>query len=51
MNEMRHMQLAAASNPRRAAPDDAAQLARLFASVFLSDSVMDWIARVALMRP
>jgi ribosomal protein S18 acetylase RimI-like enzyme len=41
----RHELLAAASNPRRAHPDDAAVLARLFAAAFASDPVFDWIAR------
>ena len=45
MSEDRHELLAAASNPRRATPEDARTLARLFAAAFFADPVMDWIAR------
>ncbi len=45
MTDARHEHLAAASKPRRASADDAAQLARLFAAAFQADPVMDWIAR------
>ena len=45
MDGDRHILLSAASHPRRARPDDAALLARLFAAAFASDPVFDWIAR------
>lgn len=45
MSEDRHVLLQAASNPRRAKPEDARTLARLLTSAFLADPVMDWIAR------
>lgn len=45
MNDERQALLARASNPRRATPNDASSLARLFASAFLSDPVFAWIAR------
>ncbi len=41
----RHTRLAAASAPRRASSADAGELARLFSSAFVTDPVMDWIAR------
>lgn len=41
----RHTRLAGAASPRRASTADAAALARLFAAAFLTDPVMDWIAR------
>lgn len=40
-----HRALAAASNPRRATAEDAENLSHLFASAFMSDPVMNWIAR------
>jgi GNAT superfamily N-acetyltransferase len=45
MNEDRHALLAGAANPRRAGQSDAPAIARLFAAAFLTDPVMDWIAR------
>jgi ribosomal protein S18 acetylase RimI-like enzyme len=45
LEDARHMRLRSASNPRRAKPEDAAALSRLFAAAFLADPVMDWIAR------
>jgi len=50
LSDLRHEKLAAASNPRRATANDAGQLSRLFASAFLSDPVMDWIARAGPKR-
>lgn len=41
----RYERLRLAQAPRRAAPDDAQRLARLFAAAFLNDPVFDWIAR------
>jgi len=51
MSEDRHALLAAASNPRRARQSDAPAIARLFAAAFLTDPVMDWIARAGPKRP
>jgi len=45
LEDMRHIRLAAAANPRRATQADAVALARLFASSFLADPVMGWVAR------
>ena len=47
MNDLdeRHARLAEASSPRRAAIEDATELARLLAAAFLNDPVMNWIAR------
>jgi ribosomal protein S18 acetylase RimI-like enzyme len=45
MSEDRHLLLRAASNPRRAKPEDTTVLARLLAAAFMTDPVMDWIAR------
>lgn len=45
MSDARHEMLAAAANPRRAAQADVVPLARLFAAAFVTDPVMDWIAR------
>jgi GNAT superfamily N-acetyltransferase len=45
LEDQRHMRLQMASNPRRATPEDATALARLLASAFMTDPVMDWIAR------
>jgi ribosomal protein S18 acetylase RimI-like enzyme len=45
MNDERQALLARAATPRRATPNDAAALARLFASAFLADPVFNWIAR------
>lgn len=50
VEDMRHVRLAAAANPRRATRDDAAQLAKLFAATFASDPVMHWIARPGSQR-
>jgi GNAT superfamily N-acetyltransferase len=46
----RHARLSAASNPRRATPDDVPTLSRLFAAAFLTDPVFDWIARAGPKR-
>jgi len=51
LTDLRHEKLAAAANPRRATANDAGQLSRLFASAFLTDPVMDWIARAGAKRP
>jgi ribosomal protein S18 acetylase RimI-like enzyme len=45
LEDLRHMRLRAASNPRRATASDATALARLLAAAFITDPVMDWIAR------
>jgi len=50
LEDMRHVRLAAAANPRRATQADTAQLAGLFASAFMSDPVIDWIARPGAQR-
>jgi len=50
LSDLRHEKLAAASNPRRATANDAGQLSRLFAAAFLTDPVMDWIARAGAKR-
>lgn len=46
----RHAALALASRPRRARQPDAPAIARLFAAAFLTDPVMDWIARPGVKR-
>jgi ribosomal protein S18 acetylase RimI-like enzyme len=45
MNEEALSRLRAAASPRRAKPEDASALARLFTAAFLDDPVMGWIAR------
>jgi ribosomal protein S18 acetylase RimI-like enzyme len=45
LEDPRHLRLRIASNPRRATAADAGTLARLFAAAFMTDPVMDWIAR------
>ena len=45
MNEEDSTRLRAAASPRRAKPDDAGALTRLFTAAFLNDPVMDWMAR------
>jgi ribosomal protein S18 acetylase RimI-like enzyme len=45
MSDERFERLQAASNPRRAGPQDAGTLARLFAAAFLKDPVFDWFVR------
>lgn len=45
MSDEHQRLLAEAANPRRAGIDDARRLARLLAAAFLSDPVIDWIAR------
>lgn len=45
VEDQRHVRLQMASNPRRAKPEDAGALARLFGAAFMTDPVMDWIAR------
>jgi ribosomal protein S18 acetylase RimI-like enzyme len=45
MSDERFERLKAASNPRRAKPEDAGALSRLFAAAFLNDPVFDWSAR------
>lgn len=44
-NDERHARLQAAAHPRRASAQDTEQLARLFAAAFMTDPVMDWVAR------
>lgn len=51
MSDDRHALLAGASNSRRAKQSDAPVIARLFAAAFLTDPVMDWIARAGPKRP
>jgi len=41
----RHARLRAAGSPRRATADDAVLLSRLLAAAFVTDPVMDWVAR------
>jgi ribosomal protein S18 acetylase RimI-like enzyme len=50
LEDMRHIRLAAAANPRRATQADAAMLASLFAATFIADPVMDWVARPGAQR-
>ena len=45
MNEDGSSGLSAAGNPRRAKPEDAKALARLFTAAFLHDPIMDWMVR------
>lgn len=45
MNEEDSSRFRAAASPRRAKPEDAGALARLFTAAFLTDPVMDWMAR------
>jgi len=45
MSEERARRLTAASAPRRATPADTDRLARLLTAAFVTDPVMDWIAR------
>ena len=45
MDEEDSSRLRAAARPRRAKPEDAGALARLFTVAFLNDPVMDWMAR------
>jgi GNAT superfamily N-acetyltransferase len=51
MSEDRHALLDAAGHPRRAKQSDVPAIARLFAAAFLTDPVMDWIARPGVKRP
>lgn len=46
----RHALLAEAANPRRASVDDIGRLSRLLAAAFLSDPVMEYIARTGPKR-
>jgi GNAT superfamily N-acetyltransferase len=48
--EERQAKLDAAAHPRRARASDAQVLARLFAAAFVTDPVMDWIARAGPKR-
>lgn len=48
--EERRAKLDAAAHPRRARAGDAPVLARLFAAAFVTDPVMDWIARAGPKR-
>jgi len=50
LEDLRHARVAAASHPRRASPDDTRALAHLFAAAFMTDPVMDWIARLGPKR-
>lgn len=50
LEDQRYLRLQAAANPRRAKPEDATPLARLLAASFMTDPVMDWIARPGLKR-
>jgi ribosomal protein S18 acetylase RimI-like enzyme len=50
LEDMRHIRLAAAIHPRRAAQADAAALAKLFASAFVADPAMGWVARSGARR-
>jgi len=50
MNEEASSRLGAAASPRRAKAEDAEALAHLFAAAFLSDPIMDWIARLGPKR-
>jgi ribosomal protein S18 acetylase RimI-like enzyme len=50
LEDLRHLRLQAASNPRRATAADAGMLSRLFAAAFMTDPVMDWIARPGAKR-
>lgn len=50
MSEENSRRLNAASNPRRARPEDAAALAQLFVAAFLNDPVLDWTVRVGPKR-
>jgi ribosomal protein S18 acetylase RimI-like enzyme len=45
MNEEDSTRLRTAASPRRARPQDAGALTRLFTAAFLNDPVMDWMAR------
>lgn len=45
MNAENSSRLGAAASPRRAEPEDAGALARLFTAAFLEDPVLDWMAR------
>jgi len=45
LEDQRHLRLRRAANPRRATPDDARTIARLFAAAFATDPVMDYISR------
>jgi ribosomal protein S18 acetylase RimI-like enzyme len=50
MSEEDSSRLRAAANPRRAKPEDADPLARLFTAAFLNDPIMDWMARTGSKR-
>jgi len=50
LEDQRHMRLRRAGNPRRATPDDASPIARLFAAAFATDPVMDYISRPGAKR-
>jgi ribosomal protein S18 acetylase RimI-like enzyme len=50
LEDMRHLRLAAAANPRRATQKDTQQLSSMFAAAFMNDPVMDWIARPGAQR-
>jgi ribosomal protein S18 acetylase RimI-like enzyme len=45
LDDLRHRRITAAATPRRATMADAQQLASLFATAFMTDPVMNWIAR------
>lgn len=50
LEDLGHIRRAAAANPRRATQADVGSLARLFAAAFITDPVMDWIARPGMER-
>jgi hypothetical protein len=50
MDDDRAKRLKAASNPRRATPEDAPVLSRLFASAFLNDPIFDFMVRTGRRR-
>jgi ribosomal protein S18 acetylase RimI-like enzyme len=45
LDDLRHRRIAMAADPRPAAPNDAPRIASLFASAFMADPVMSWVAR------
>ena len=45
VDDMRRRRIAAAANPRRATTKDISSIASLFARAFMTDPVMNWVAR------
>lgn len=45
LDDLRHRRIAAAANPRRAATNDVSAISSLFAYAFMTDPVMNWVAR------